>query len=58
LVAEDVMASVDPTQPMTEPSIAIDPVTARMTLSARFARKLWWANRRWKPTVTPRPVRR
>src|SRR5579863_3984959 len=46
------------TQPMIEPCSAADPATARATFNRRFARKLWWANKRWKPTAMPKPVKR
>jgi hypothetical protein len=40
---------------MTGPSIAIDPAIATPIRSGRLALNEAWVNRRWKPTVMPRP---
>ncbi len=44
------------TQLVSDPSTAIEPITARAILSTRFGPKARWVNRRWKPTVIPNPV--
>ena len=42
---------------MTGPSIAAEPHTAKTPRSQRLVANERWVKRRWKPTVTPNPVR-
>ena len=46
------------TQLVTDPSTAIDPITASRILSTRLGLKLLWVNSRWNPMVRPNPVTR